>query len=78
MADDDKEQCEHIGLKPGMVVKDGAGVLKVVTRIGTDTVYWKYLDPSIEPEQREHGTEYSKFADTHYVTPRTAPIPKVA
>jgi len=73
----DEEECDRVGLKPGMVVKDGAGVLKVVTRIGA-TVYWIYLDPSIEPEQREHGTEYSRFADTHYVTPRTAPIPKVA
>jgi hypothetical protein len=67
-----------MGLKPGMVVKDEAGVLKVVTRIGANTVSWRYLDESIEPEEREHSSQYAKFADTHYITPRTAPIHKAA
>jgi len=55
------------GLGPGMMVKDQGGRLKLVTRIGDDKVYWRYQDGG--PQGLEAATDYSEFADTHFVTP---------
>ena len=50
-----------------MMVKDQGGRLKLVTRIGDDKVYWRYQDGG--PQGLEAATDYSEFADTHFVTP---------
>jgi hypothetical protein len=78
MKEKEDEEPSPAGLRPGMVVKDKAGTRKVVIRIGVDTVFWRYLDKTVEPELREHGTPYPEFEDTHFVTAETAPISNAA
>jgi len=51
-------------LQPGIVVKDGAGIRKTITRIEDDKVYWVYADRS---ERRQHSANYDRFIDTHFV-----------
>ncbi len=74
-----KESFCRTGLRPGMIVKDRAGLRKVVTRIEHDKVYWEYLNSAKEsPRQRETSTPYEDFADSHFVTPERVPLDKAA
>ena len=72
------EELSPVGLKPGMVVKDQSGARKVVVRMDDQMVFWRYLDNTQESEWNEHGTAYSDFEDTHFVTAETAPVSKAA
>jgi hypothetical protein len=66
--DEEQEKTCRKGLQPGMIVKDEAGLLKQVTRIEGDTVYWHYTEKLLETSSQEVATEYEEFADTHYIT----------
>ena len=63
-----QEGC-RTGLQPGMIVKDKAGLLKQVTRIDGDKVYWRFTNKPSDASPEEMVTDYEEFADTHYITP---------
>lgn len=65
------------GLQPGMVVKDIGGVMKQVTRIEGDNVYWRYLQEDLNPAG-EMVSDYTQFADSHFLVPRAKPEGKAA
>jgi len=67
--DEEHEKTCRKGLQPGMIVKDEAGLLKQVTRIEGDTVYWHYTEKLLDTSPQEMATEYEEFADTHYIRP---------
>src|SRR6185437_13123562 len=52
-------------LQPGIVVKDGAGIRKTITRIEDDKVYWVYADRS---ERRQHSANYADLVDQRRAT----------
>jgi hypothetical protein len=51
-------------LQAGVVVKDGAGIRKAITRIDGNKVYWVYND---RIGRRQHVSEYDRFIDTHFI-----------
>jgi hypothetical protein len=53
-------------LQPGVVVKDRAGILKRITRVDSEKVFWIYADRS---EKRQHSADYERFIDTHFLVP---------
>ena len=66
--DDEKQNTCRKGLQPGMIVKDKAGLLKQVTRIEGDKVYWRYTEKLLDASPQEMVTDYEEFSDTHYIT----------
>lgn len=58
-------------LQAGIVVKDRAGIRKMITRVDTDRVYWVYAD---RRNKRRHTVDYDRFIDTHFVVAE----PKIA
>ena len=76
--DEDKQNSCRKGLQPGMIVKDEAGLLKQVTRIEGDKVYWHYTEKKGDSSPEEMVTDYEEFADTHYITPRRGDKKKTA
>jgi hypothetical protein len=69
MPNNDDQEPYRAGLQPGMIVKNRAGLLKEVTRIEGDKVYWHFVDKLSDTVPEEMVTDYEEFADTHYVTP---------
>ncbi|HZU43160.1 MAG TPA: hypothetical protein VE994_10840 [Terriglobales bacterium] len=67
--DDEKQNTCRKGLQPGMIVKDKAGLLKQVTRIENDKVYWRYTEKLLDTSPQDMVTDYEEFSDTHYITP---------
>jgi hypothetical protein len=68
MDQDNQDDC-RTGLRPGMIVKDKAGLFKQVTRIENNKVYWHFTEELLDTSPEEMATDYDEFADTHYITP---------